>query len=404
MAMTAREAAWTALQRWRKNGAWSDAALNAVLQSAQLEPRDAALAARICYGTLQNLTLLDHYLSAYCTTPLQKLEPKVLDLLRLSAYQIVLLDKVPPRAAVNEAVALCRKGGCARASGLVNAVLRRVAEHRDALPEIPGVGTADYLAVRYSHPRWLAQLYIDAHGYAFAERALAANNADAPACLQVNTLKTTADALTASLRVDGVDVRDLSLSELRRRVGYIPQQGMLFSGTVESNLKFAGDFVSDDDMRRAAQTAQATGFIEGRDGGFSSEISQGGNNVSGGQRQRLSIARALAKRPEVIVFDDSFSALDYKTDARLREALAQNEKDAALVVVAQRIATIMRADQIIVLDEGRVVGQGTHEELLRSCPAYLEIAQSQLSAAELGLTEEEIAAVDDGADQKGGAR
>ena len=205
MAMTAREAAWTALQRWRKNGAWSDAALNAVLQNAQLEPRDAALAARICYGTLQNLTLLDHYLSAYCTTPLQKLEPKVLDLLRLSAYQIVLLDKVPPRAAVNEAVALCRRGGCARASGLVNAVLRRVAEHRDALPEIPGAGTADYLAVRYSHPRWLAQLYIDAHGYALAERALAANNADAPACLQVNTLKTTADALAASLRADGIE-------------------------------------------------------------------------------------------------------------------------------------------------------------------------------------------------------
>ena len=212
------------------------------------------------------------------------------------------------------------------------------------------------------------------------------------------------DVTGGKVLLDGVDVRDLPLSELRRRVGYIPQQGMLFSGTVESNLKFAGDFVSDDDMRRAAQTAQATDFIEERDGGFNSEISQGGNNVSGGQRQRLSIARALAKRPEVIVFDDSFSALDYKTDARLREALAQNEKDAALVVVAQRIATIMRADQIIVLDEGRVVGQGTHEELLRSCPAYLEIAQSQLSAAELGLTEEEIAAVKDGADQKGGAR
>lgn len=175
MAMTAREAAWTALQRWRKNGAWSDAALNIVLQNAQLAPRDAALAARICYGTLQNLTLLDHYLAAYCTTPLQKLEPKVLDLLRLSAYQIVLLDKVPPRAAVNEAVALCRKGGCARAAGLVNAVLRRVAEHRDALPEIPGAGTASYLSVRTSHPQWLAQMLIDAHGYDFAERALAAN-------------------------------------------------------------------------------------------------------------------------------------------------------------------------------------------------------------------------------------
>ena len=148
MAMTAREAAWTALQRWRKNGAWSDAALHAVLQNAQLEPRDAALAARICYGTLQNLTLLDHYLSIYCTTPLQKLEPKVLDLLRLSAYQIVLLDKIPPRAAVNEAVALCRKGGCARASGLVNAVLRRVAEHRDALPPPALAGTAVYRRAR----------------------------------------------------------------------------------------------------------------------------------------------------------------------------------------------------------------------------------------------------------------
>ena len=207
MAMTAREAAWTALQRWRKNGAWSDAALNIVLQNAQLAPRDAALAARICYGTLQNLTLLDHYLAAYCTTPLQKLEPKVLDLLRLSAYQIVLLDKVPPRAAVNEAVALCRKGGCARAAGLVNAVLRRVAEHRDALPEIPGAGTASYLSVRTSHPQWLAQMLIDAHGYDFAERALLANNADAPACLQVNTLKTTTDALATALRADGIETQ-----------------------------------------------------------------------------------------------------------------------------------------------------------------------------------------------------
>ena len=179
---------------------------------------------------------------------------------------------------------------------------------------------------------------------------------------------------------------------------------MLFTGTVESNLKFAGDSVTDDDMRRAATTAQATDFIEERDGGFESEISQGGGNVSGGQRQRLSIARALAKRPEVIVFDDSFSALDYKTDALLREALARDEKDSSLVVVAQRIATIMHADQIIVLDEGHVVGQGTHEELLRSCPAYLEIAQSQLSAKELGLSQEEIDAVMSGADQKGGAR
>ena len=207
------------------------------------------------------------------------------------------------------------------------------------------------------------------------------------------------DVTGGSVTLDGVDVRDMALSELRRRIGYVPQQGMLFTGTVESNLKFAGDTVTDDDMTRAASIAQATEFIEEREGGYTSEISQGGGNVSGGQRQRLAIARALAKRPEVIVFDDSFSALDYKTDAKLREQLAMNERDSAVVVVAQRIATIMHADQIVVLDEGAVVGQGTHEELLRSCPAYLEIAQSQLSAAELGLTQDEIDEV-----MKGGER
>ncbi len=212
------------------------------------------------------------------------------------------------------------------------------------------------------------------------------------------------DVTGGRILLDGVDVRDLPLSELRRRVGYIPQQGMLFSGTVESNLKFAGESVTDEDMREAARVAQASDFIEEREGGFASEISQGGSNVSGGQRQRLSIARALAKRPEVVVFDDSFSALDYKTDALLREELARTQKDASLVVVAQRIATIMHADQIIVLDEGTVVGQGTHEELLRRCPAYLEIAQSQLSAQELGLTEDEIAAAMDGKTLEGGDR
>ena len=207
------------------------------------------------------------------------------------------------------------------------------------------------------------------------------------------------DVTGGKVTLDGVDVRDMPLSELRRRVGYVPQQGMLFSGTVESNLKFAGESVSDDDMRRGADIAQATEFIEQREGAWDSEISQGGSNVSGGQRQRLSIARALAKRPEVIVFDDSFSALDYKTDALLREQLSAHEKDSAVVVVAQRIATIMHADQVIVLDEGRVVGRGTHEQLLRSCPAYLEIAQSQLSAAELGLTDAEIARVMEGGER-----
>ena len=212
------------------------------------------------------------------------------------------------------------------------------------------------------------------------------------------------DATKGAVLLDGVNVREMSLSDVRRRVGYIPQQGFLFSGTIESNLKFAGDTVTDEDIRRAADIAQASEFIQEREGGFASDVSQSGSNVSGGQRQRLSIARALAKNPEVIVFDDSFSALDYKTDAKLREALAQNEQNAAIVVVAQRIATIMHATQIVVLDEGAVVGKGTHEELLRTCPAYLEIAQSQLSAEELGLTEEEIAAVMNGAAQKGGDR
>ena len=200
------------------------------------------------------------------------------------------------------------------------------------------------------------------------------------------------DVCGGSVSLDGVDVRNWPLSELRERIGYIPQQGRLFSGTIESNLKVAGDSVSDEDMRRAARIAQAADFVKGREEGYEAAVSQGGSNVSGGQRQRLAIARALAKRPEVVVFDDSFSALDYKTDAALREAIAEELTDTAVVVVAQRVATIMRAHEIIVLDEGRVVGRGTHEELLRSCPVYLEIAESQLSRAELGL------------DQEGGAR
>lgn len=207
MAGTAREAALTALEKWRKNGAWSDAALASVIVRAQLDERDAALASRICYGTIQNLALLDFYIAAYSATPPAQLEPKVLDLLRLSAYQILLMDKIPPSAAVNEAVALCKRSGCARASGLVNAVLRRIAEHKADLPEIPGKGTADYLATRYSHPLWLVQEWVAAHGYDFAEAALLADNAPAPACIQTNTLKTDGKTLQNRLADQGFAVR-----------------------------------------------------------------------------------------------------------------------------------------------------------------------------------------------------
>ena len=193
------------------------------------------------------------------------------------------------------------------------------------------------------------------------------------------------DVTEGSITLDGVDIRNIDLAELRRTIGYVPQKRMLFSGTIESNIKYGDESMSDEDMVQAAQIAQATEFIEGKPEGYLSPISQGGTNVSGGQNQRLSIARALAIHPKVLVFDDSFSALDYKTDATLRAELDQRCSDSAVIIVAQRIATIMHADEILVLDDGRIVGRGTHAELLRSCPEYLEIAKSQLSESELGL-------------------
>ena len=209
------------------------------------------------------------------------------------------------------------------------------------------------------------------------------------------------DVTDGSITLDGVDIRDIELEELRRQIGYVPQKRMLFSGTIESNIKYADPAMPDEDMFRAAEIAQATEFIDAKPDGYESPIAQGGSNVSGGQNQRLSIARAIAPSPRVLVFDDSFCALDYKTDATLRAELARRAGDAAVIIVAQRIATIMHAEQIIVLDDGRVVGKGTHEELLRTCPEYLEIAKSQLSAEELGLAED---AVFDGAVAEGGER
>lgn len=199
----------------------------------------------------------------------------------------------------------------------------------------------------------------------------------------VNLLDRFYDVTEGSITLDGVDIRDMSQKELRSHIGLVPQKGVLFSGTIESNIKYGGDFVTDEDMKEAAAIAQVTEFIDSRKDGYAESIAQGGTNVSGGQKQRLSIARAIAVKPKVYVFDDSFSALDFKTDAALRKALSKRTKDASVIIVAQRISTIMNADQIILLNEGRTVGKGTHRELLKNCPEYLEIAKSQLSEAEL---------------------
>lgn len=200
----------------------------------------------------------------------------------------------------------------------------------------------------------------------------------------INLIPRFYDVTKGCVKLDGIDIRNISQAELRDVIGYVPQKGMLFSGTIESNIKYAGDEVTDSDMYEAAKISQAEDFIKSKADGYQSAIAQEGSNVSGGQRQRLSIARAIAKKPNVFIFDDSFSALDFKTDLALRTALSEKIKDAAIIIVAQRISTISHADQIIVLDDGKIAGMGTHEELLSSCETYQEIAKSQMSDAELG--------------------
>ena len=191
------------------------------------------------------------------------------------------------------------------------------------------------------------------------------------------------DASEGEILIDGVNIRDISLNKLRDILGFVPQKGVLFSGNIESNIKFADENITDEQMKKAAEIAQALDFINEKEDKFNSEISQGGSNVSGGQKQRLSIARALAKNPKILLFDDSFSALDYKTDVKLRKTLREEMSGVTTIIVAQRIATILNADKIIVMNEGKIVGVGKHQELLETCPTYLEIAESQLSEEEL---------------------
>lgn len=199
----------------------------------------------------------------------------------------------------------------------------------------------------------------------------------------VNLIPRFYDVTSGDITLDGVDIREVKQHELREKLGYVPQKGVLFSGDIASNIMFGNSHGSDDEMIEAAEIAQATEFIDTKPEKYKSPISQGGSNVSGGQKQRLSIARAIAKHPQVFIFDDSFSALDYKTDVTLRRALAEKTSGSTVLIVAQRISTILHAEQIIVLDEGKVAGKGTHVELLKNCPVYREIAESQLSRKEL---------------------
>ncbi len=199
----------------------------------------------------------------------------------------------------------------------------------------------------------------------------------------INLIPRFYDVSDGEILIDGINIKDVKIEELNKKIGYVPQKGVLFSGTIATNIKYGNEKMSDDQMRRAARIAQATEFIEGKPKKYEEEIAQGGTNVSGGQKQRLSIARAVAIDPEIYIFDDSFSALDFKTDSELRRALHKETKDATIFIVAQRVNTIMNADQIVVLDEGRVVGMGTHKKLLKTCEVYREIASSQLTKEEL---------------------
>lgn len=199
----------------------------------------------------------------------------------------------------------------------------------------------------------------------------------------INLIPRFYDATEGEILIDGVNIKNVSQHDLREKIGFIPQKGLLFSGTIESNLKYGGEHITDEDMIKASEIAQAMEFINSKEERFNTEIAQGGTNVSGGQKQRLAIARAIAKKPEVFIFDDSFSALDFKTDAKLRKAINTELKESTLLIVAQRISTIMNANQIIVLDEGKVVGKGTHKELMKNCEVYQQIALSQLSKEEL---------------------
>ena len=254
------------------------------------------------------------------------------------------------------------------------------------LQDSKGVLTFDHVCFRYPHAEEDALTDLCFTAKPNQTTAIIGSTGCGKSTL-VNLIPRLYDVTAGSITLDGVELRDLPLEELRQQIGFVPQKGVLFSGTIASNLRFGNPDASDAEVQQAAEIAQAMEFIQEKPDRFDSTIAQGGTNVSGGQKQRLTIARAIAKHPKVFVFDDSFSALDLKTDTALRKALGEQVQDSTMIIVAQRISTILHADQILVLEEGKIVGKGTHEELLKNCEVYQQIAKSQLSPSELGLEE-----------------
>ena len=245
-------------------------------------------------------------------------------------------------------------------------------------------GTVEFNHVSFAYPEAGENVLTDIHFKAKKGETVAIiGSTGSGKSTLVNLIPRFYDVTEGSVSVDGVDVRDISQKELRDCIGYVPQKGVLFSGTIDSNIRYGKTDISEEEVKTAARIAQAQDFIEEKPKGYHSPIAQGGTNVSGGQKQRLSIARAIAKKPEIFIFDDSFSALDFKTDSRLRSALKEHTKDATTIIVAQRISTILHADRIIVLDDGHMAGMGTHAELMKNCEVYRQIAMSQLSEEEL---------------------
>ena len=245
-------------------------------------------------------------------------------------------------------------------------------------------GTVEFNHVSFAYPEAGENVLTDIHFKAKKGETVAIiGSTGSGKSTIVNLIPRFYDVTEGSVSVDGVDVRDMSQKELRDCIGYVPQKGVLFSGTIDSNIRYGKTDISEEEVKTAARIAQAQDFIEEKPKGYHSPIAQGGTNVSGGQKQRLSIARAIAKKPEIFIFDDSFSALDFKTDSRLRGALKEHTKDATTIIVAQRISTILHADRIIVLDDGHMAGMGTHAELMKNCEVYRQIAMSQLSEEEL---------------------